>query len=242
MAHYLIEIRFQGKAKAEIKQLIYHLDSKFDLHFFSNKRAIPHVTLAGPLLTRSEKRLIIDFITTCSATPFCSFKINGYGFFDKTRVVYIHIDPSEKLKTFRRNLAQKIGPYSTLQQWDKEQDFSFHATLAMKLSPQKFGRVKNYVASLAPSKYKYFLFRATLIKNQEILCEYDFLQRRVLNRSEALDKRQGTIDRELFNQFFEGNYNPDFKMGENIRIPENIVSDSMWEELILYIKKFFRLR
>ena len=32
------------------------------------------------------------------------------------------------------------------------------------------------------------MFRITLLKNAKILCEYDFLQRRTLNRNQALNR------------------------------------------------------
>ncbi len=54
MAKYLIEFRFHGKAKSEIKKLVYEIHSKFRL---KTKRAIPHITLAGPFNTNNEKKL-----------------------------------------------------------------------------------------------------------------------------------------------------------------------------------------
>ena len=203
MTHYLIEFRFLGKSKSEIKQLSYHLDSKFHLN---SKRPIPHISLAGPLSSNNERKLIQDFITICSCTPFCSFKINGYGFFEDSRVIYVHIDPSEKLKEFRHNIAKQLRSYCTLQKWDNDEDFSFHATLAMKLPPHKFLEIKKYIGTLQPQKYKHFMVRATLIKNQKILCDYDFLQHKVLTRYQALDKIQSEIDRELMQKFFSHSY------------------------------------
>ena len=82
MTHYLIEFRFHGKAKLEIKQLSHHLNSKFNLN---NKKPIPHITLVAPFETKNERKLIEDFNTICSQTPFCSFGINGYGFFEDSK-------------------------------------------------------------------------------------------------------------------------------------------------------------
>jgi len=52
MVHYLIEFRFHGKAKYEIKKLVYEINRKFRLR---TKRAIPHISLAGPFYTNDEK-------------------------------------------------------------------------------------------------------------------------------------------------------------------------------------------
>lgn len=208
MTHYLIEFRFQGKAKAEIKEKIYSLDKKFNLGLIKSKRPIPHITLAGPLTTNKEHKLIEDFVSVCSSTPFCSFKVNGYGFFEDKGVVYIRIDPSEKLESFRWKLSQKITPYCNLKDYDYKQEFVFHATLALKLTGPEFRAIKRHMQKTEIPKFKHFVVRATLIKNQKILCEYDFLQRRVLNRLEALDKNQYKRTIKLLDDFFAGKYDP----------------------------------
>jgi hypothetical protein len=207
MTHYLIEYRFQGKAKSEIKQMIFDLDKKFHLGFVKSKK-IPHISFAGPLATNDETRLIKDFISLCKNTQFCSFKVDGFGFFERTKVVYINIIPSEKLEKFRWALSQKIMKYCTLRDFDYKKDFEFHATLAMKLDDQNFLAIKRYIEHQNSPQFKHFLIRATIIKNSRILCEYDFLQRRVLTREEALSRGQLAITMKLLNDFFEGNYDP----------------------------------
>jgi len=209
MTHYLIEYRFQGKVKAEIKQMIFTLDKKF--HLGLSNKPIPHISFAGPLATNDEAKLIKDFISLCKNTTFCSFKVNGFGFFERTKVVYINIDPSDKLKNFRWKLSQKIKNYCTLRDFDYKEDFAFHATLAMKLENPEFLAIKKYIEKQNSPRYKHFLIRATIIKNSRILCEYDFLQRRMLTREEALNKNQLAITMKLLNDFFEGNFDPDEK-------------------------------
>jgi len=63
MTHYLIEFRFHGSAKYEIKTLIDEINHKFEI---KSKRAVPHITLVGPFSTDNEKRLIRDFNHLCS--------------------------------------------------------------------------------------------------------------------------------------------------------------------------------
>ncbi len=71
--HYLIEFRFHGKAKYEIKNIIGDINRRFHLR---PKRAIPHITLAGPFYTNDEERLIKDFNEICSKSHIMSFEIN----------------------------------------------------------------------------------------------------------------------------------------------------------------------
>jgi len=209
MTHYLIEYRFQGRAKAEIRQMISELDNRFHLGILKSKRAIPHISLAGPLTTNNEARLIKDFTALCKSTPFCSFNINGFENFKDSRVVYIKIVPSPQLDKFRWDLSQKLAPYCTLRDFDYNRDFKFHATLAMKLDHQDFCSVKSFIERQNPPNFKQFLIRATIIKNNKIMYEYDFLQRKLLNRSDALDRKILAKTMKLLNDFFKGKFDPD---------------------------------
>jgi len=219
MAHYLIEFRFFGKAKYEMKQLIYDITRKFHL---PHERAIPHTTLAGPLFTKNESRLIQDFKRICSESQFMNYEIDGFDTFKDSRVVFIRIKQSKKLDEFRWKLSQTIQPYCTLKPFDYKQDFEFHATLKMKLNHEKFNQIKNYVAHIKPPKYKNFMIRATLLKNKHILCEYDFLQRRALSRWEAKNRTELGKSMRLLKEFFAGKYAPD----KNIRKSETITKET----------------
>ena len=55
----------------------------------------------------------------------------------------------------------------------------------MKLPEKKFREIKKYIKSQDIKPTKQRLIRATIIKNQKILCEYDFVLKRLLSRREA---------------------------------------------------------
>jgi 2'-5' RNA ligase len=206
-AHYLIEYRFQGSSKYEIRGMINHLKKKF--HLPSSGKAVPHISLVGGLTTSNEGRLIKDFVSICSKTPLCKYTVDGFGYFEnETGVIYINIKPNENLKTFRWTLAQCLTDYCKLKAFDYKQDFKFHATLAMNLNERDFSRLKKYIDTQPEPKYKQVLIRATILMNSRILCEYDFLQRRLLNRNEALSRSQLTKTLHLLEEYFKGNYNP----------------------------------
>ena len=98
MVHYLIEFRFHGKAKYEIKKLVYDINRRFRLGY---KRAIPHITLAGPFYSNDEKRLIGDFNRLCSRSHLMSFEIDGFSVFENSKVVFLDVKPSKELEEFR---------------------------------------------------------------------------------------------------------------------------------------------
>ncbi len=223
-ANYLIEYRFQGSSKHDIRKMILRLTNKFHLHYAQPKRPVPHITLAGGFTANNEKQLVKDFASHCAATPLCRFTVNGFGYFHNPRVVFIDINPSDKLKQFRWDLAQRLQRYCNLKSYDYQEDFAFHATLALHLGASDFAKVRRYIDSQPKPKYKHYMIRATLLKNGKILCEYDFLQRRLLNRSEALDGRLLSRTFQLLDDFFKGNYDPNVKLKPQDSIPEQRIN------------------
>lgn len=216
MAGYLIEFRFHGKAKYEIKNLIHDVNRRFRLGI---RRAIPHITLAGPLQCSDEKRLIGDFNRLCTNSPLMGFEIEGFGTFENSKVVFVDIKPSEELKKFRWDLANKIKSYCKLRPFDYEGEFAFHSTIAMKLPDDKFSRVKNYISKCEKLHFKHVMVRATLLKGGIILREYDFMLRRPLVRRFAKDKKVYSQTIELLKAHFENKVNTNEFMGERIKQP-----------------------
>ena len=119
MARYLIEFRFQGAAKHELKKLIYAVDRRFQLRKTKRHRPVPHITLVGPLYTNNQKLLLQDFQELCSKQPLPLFNIKGFGTFSKSRVVYIKIDTDKVLNKFRRALVRRLRPYCKLNVFDR---------------------------------------------------------------------------------------------------------------------------
>ena len=206
MTHYLIDIRLMGSVKQQIYQLSTHLAEKFNL---GENLVTPHITLAGPFSTTDEQKLIEDFATVCTKqTAIPKYEVGGYGFFDDTRVVFVTITPDETLKQFRSQLAQAISPYCALRDYDRDSadEFRFHATLAMKLDWLTFQRIKWYFRRQEPVVYRHHPIRATLLRNSKILCEYDFVQSRMLTRSQALSKATRMRDYDILKSWADGSW------------------------------------
>jgi CxxC-x17-CxxC domain-containing protein len=182
MTHYLIEFRFFGTAKYEFKRLIREVNRIFRVR---SHRPVPHISLAGPFPTRDEKRLISDFEELCAKQPIMTFNVKGFGTFEENRVVYIKIEPDKNLDTFRWELSNRLRAYCNLRPYDREREFIFHSTIAMKLGQDKFDKVKKYIETKPEPEFTHCVMRVTLIKNSKILREYDFFLRRPLSRWEA---------------------------------------------------------
>jgi 2'-5' RNA ligase len=239
-ANYLIEFRFQSKrVKKYLKDIIHEINRKFKV---GKRRNVPHITLAGPLTTKNEMKLISDFARVCSKTEIMKFKLKGFNTFDSNRVVFVDIGASEKFNEFRVKLANAIKSYCKLKSLDKRKDkeiFGYHSTLAMNLSPDKFKKIKSYINRKRKPNFNQIVMRVTLLKNGRILREYDFLQRRLLNGRQSLDKGILRISRRLLRQYLQGNYNPKRSKRRNkgAKRPRYVRKKS----LISRIKDFFGL-
>jgi len=195
-----------GSVKSQIRDLRNQLQEKFNL---GDKLVVPHITLAGPFSTHNEKKLIEDFTRICThqkAIP--KYDVGSYGFFDDTRVVFVMITPDETLQQFRYQVSQAISPYCELRDYDLDpaEAFRFHATLAMKLDWLTFQRIKWYFRDQEPVIYRHHPIRATLLRNSKILCEYDFIQGRMLTRAQALSRATMKRDFDILKVWAEGSW------------------------------------
>ena len=60
----------------------------------TKRRAVPHVTIIAPFHTRNQRRLVKDFKKACSnQKEIPKFKIDGYGCFYNSKVIFIKIKP-----------------------------------------------------------------------------------------------------------------------------------------------------
>jgi 2'-5' RNA ligase len=206
MTHYLIDIRLMGSVKHQIRNLSNHLQEKFNL---GDKLVTPHITLAGPFSTRNEAKLVEDFFRICAnQMEIPKYEVGRYGFFDDTRVVFVTITPDENLKQFRYELSQDISPYCSLRNYDLDSadEFRFHSTLAMKLDWLTFQRIKWYFRKQESIIYRHHPIRATLLRNSRILCEYDFIQGRMLSRSQALSRATLKRDFDILKVWADGSW------------------------------------
>lgn len=195
MAHYLIEFRFSGYAKKYLKELIYEVARKFHVRGATRNRAIPHVTLLGPLYTRDERRLVKEFASVVSKYDLVRFKLDGFGHFHgsgffswllgKQKVIFAEVKGSNELNQLRIELVDRLKSFCTLNEHDYKTDRHFHATIAFKDINRKFDAIWKYLQNKRAPNINQYLLRVTLIKNQKILYEYDLMQRRLLNRPQA---------------------------------------------------------
>jgi 2'-5' RNA ligase len=190
MANFLIEFRMHGYAKEYAKDIVYSVAKKFRVRGVTRKKIVPHISLYGPGRADDIRKVIPAVEKVGRKYSLVPFKVKGFGYFDKTpKVIYFDISPSKELEDLRWELSQELRKVSAGQSWDNRRNHSFHATIAFHDIDAKFNLIWSYLKSKEEPNINQHLVRITIIGHrQRIVCEYDLVLRRLLNRRQALSK------------------------------------------------------
>lgn len=205
---YLIELRLRGEPKNVSKELIFNIYKKFGVRGAVRKRPVPHVTLFGPFYSRSIRDVKQIIQKVGSNYSKLDYELSGFDYFEQKKgflgikkikhVIYLEIKPSSDLQKFRHSLSKELRKKSSAQKHDSDSEskFKFHATLAIKDIHRKFDDIWNYLKQF-PIETKGVCYRITLLNMGRIICEYDFVQKRILNRSQAMSRRYWKITEKM---------------------------------------------
>ena len=199
--NYLIEFRFSGYAKYTINKLKSNISKNFHLEL---DKKPPHVTLVGELQTSDEKRLVKQVVDVCKQYELVKFKLDGFDRFEK-RVIFVKIKESDELENLRLDMVKRLEQFCTLKEdIDLAPAFFYHATLAKNGIEGKFDRIWKYLQSWKISQMNQHVLRVTIINEyRRILCEYDLILKKLLNRKEALDEKILDKTMDKFNKIRE---------------------------------------
>ncbi len=190
-ASYLIEFRLNGHPKKYAKRLIFEISKKFHVHGVTHKRPVPHISLFGPFQTNDPKGIVNSVVKVCKKHDLIPYSISGFNHFDHARnkVIFLDIKPSRELENLRWDISKTLVPITKIRNdWDRQRNFTFHATIAFKDIDHKFKQIVSYLKTKEEPQIKQHLLRVSIIKNGLILYEYDFMQKRLLNRSDSKNK------------------------------------------------------
>ena len=217
----LLEIRI-GSSKKRLSTINRYVKEKCSLPLEKIHR-VPHITLYGNFDAdyRQFKEITRTLESISKKYDCLQYLIDGFDWCDgdKGKVIYYNVVPSKELKCFRQEAANKLqGIVRSNKPWDHDKDFMFHSTVAYKMTNSEFKRTWSFITGkqnvmdrfLAlfkkPNEYsvgKFYLpsfaLRITLLNNvSRIAYEYDFLQKRLLSRQEALNKSEWQRTLQLF--------------------------------------------
>ena len=212
----LIEVRI-GPGKRKLAQSILQVNRLSGTPPEKMHR-VPHISLYGGFQAnvRQVGRVKEALLSVGRNYSFLPYLIDGFRWINgrQGRVIYFNIVPSAGFMKFRQELAQRLlRIVPETRPFDKEEEFLFHSTLAYRLDSREFERIWSYVGSdrsLAPKfsaqgadsedhHMRYFYLplnalRVTFLNDQSnMVCEYDFLQQRLLSRSESLSSGEWSV-------------------------------------------------
>ena len=191
MAQYLIEFRFHGYAKRYAKKLIYDVSKKFRVRGVTKKKVVPHITMYGPFSTRNHRMVATTIERVVKKYELVQFRVKDFNYFNnQQKVIYLEIEPSEELKNLRYEIAQellKVTSSKSNQDRKRKNDFKFHSTICFKDIDKKFPKIWKYLKEREEPNIHQFLLRITILRGRKILYEYDLMQKRLLNRKQALN-------------------------------------------------------
>jgi calcineurin-like phosphoesterase family protein/2'-5' RNA ligase len=217
----LIEVRI-GPGKRKLSESIQRVSRLCGTPVEKIHR-IPHISLYGGFAAdyRQVERVKEALVSAGKRYSSLPYLIDGFRWINGRhgRVIYFNIVASPEFRDFRQELAQRLlRIVPETKPFDKEEDFLFHSTLAYKLDSREFESIWSYVSgdrALAakfsthtPDSEDYHMryfylplnaLRVTLLNDEsKLLCEYDFLQQRLLSRSESLSSDEWSRTLKLF--------------------------------------------
>lgn len=181
--HYLIEFRYSGNGKQYLKRIIRTASKKFRVRVDTKTNVIPHITLYGPFKTNKPKAMIRKIQRICSKYDPVDFEIDGFGKLHKG-VVFVKINPSKQLEALRKELIKELSFQSMTSDFDF-QEYKYNSILTFKESGKKFDKLWDFLSKQKPLRPKQMLLRLTIIRGKTIFYEYDFMQKRLLNRAQS---------------------------------------------------------
>lgn len=192
MAKFYIEFRLHRHAKTYAKRMIWSIAKKFRVKGVVRNRVVPHIGLYGPGQTKDIRKIVTIIERVGQKYTLVPFSIKGFGYFDELRkVIYLDVRPSKELKKLRWELSQELRKVSSCQSHDRHSmtKFAFHGTVAFKDIDSKFNQIWSYIKSREEPNIKQLLLRITVIgARSRIVCEYDLVLKKLLNRKQALSR------------------------------------------------------
>lgn len=189
MTSFYVGFRLRGYAKTHARSLIWDVSRRFRVRGMTRKRPVPHVTLYPGSSTRNMRDVIHAVEKAGREYTLVPFRIEGFGRFIDSRVIYLGIEASPTLKQLRAELTQELNRIVTTAPASTNLDYSFHATIAFKDLGSKFEPIWDYIRTKQQPHIDQYLLRiAVLGQGERLICEYDLVLKRILNRRQALSR------------------------------------------------------
>jgi len=207
MFPYLLEFRYSGYPWNYFRNIHNDINRRFGKIGHSKSRYVPHITVAGPFKILFQGSLIkkieniFETYTESIRKPGSLVKTGKYMKWNTTdgkTVIAVRIYPPNILKQIKNELETTIqkGWFSKCITYP---DPLWHTTVAITRRNNHYDKAKiqkawNFIKNHPPQNMKFILDRVTLLKNREILREFDLINGETLDREESLDNNKRKAD------------------------------------------------
>lgn len=186
MSRYLNEIRL-GNEKELFREIIRDTRREFSIH--RNRRTVPHITLFGPYDTQQGTIVKHRKQDLLSKYNYVRYRVGGFDMFPQAGVVYASVEPSQEMRSLRRELARALIPVTyDYQEWDEDSSYDFHITIAMG-QKNRCHEILEYVRSNHDVDFEGYAKRMTALDNRKMMWEWDIPRGVELSAGEATSKR-----------------------------------------------------
>lgn len=195
---YLLEYRYSGYPRKYFLDRYFELKKNYRITHYSY-HYVPHITIAGPIESNNEHKLIevLEELIFRKAQYFHKpGNLIGTGRYIKFdtpiggKVLAIEVKPSKPLVALKKDIESTLNSIQGFkcQTYQKE---IWHTTIwnMKKNAYTNNAKFQNVWDALNknPQEMKFIFDRITLIKNGKILREFDLVNLKNLNRFESLD-------------------------------------------------------
>ena len=191
MAEYRIEVKLTGYAREYTRRLLYATARRYNIRSFSKNQTLPSMVLYGPFKTDDPQAVAACLAEVAGKYDLVPYRLKGFNHFEVEKKwllfnqgmkgIYLDIEPSDTLRRLQEEIAEKLRPLT------EPSDYfsgigSFGAEVDFKDIEGRFGEVLAYLKDHEEKNVSQRLVKITLTKNWKTLCEYDFLQKKLVGK------------------------------------------------------------
>jgi len=197
VAQYQVELRFAGYARECVRGLIFAASRRFGLRGVNRNNAVPRLTVFGPFTAFDDQKVMESVVEAASRFKLVTYNVRGFDHYSGGRswllfnqhmnVIYLDVQPSQELLDLRRCLADMLGQAPN----DAESGelYKFHAAVPFRNLGGKFDRVWSYLKENEEPNLLQRLVRVNVLKNGRLMCEYDFVNKKLTVMEKSVNSR-----------------------------------------------------
>jgi hypothetical protein len=210
MGDYRIEIRLSGYAREHMRRLLYSASRRFNARGGGRGDPTPAMVVYGPFDTAEPSRIPKAVTEAAAGYDLLFYRVRGFERFEVDRRwiifnqaelgVCLEFEASEKLALLRRDLARTLGAFCEPAE-AASPDGIFRTKVEFDGGDKNVDRFLKHLKDNEAVGGNQRVLRLTVVRDDEVICEYDFARRRMFQMRHVQD---GTQIRRALNRIMPG--------------------------------------